>query len=179
LRPDADGDVWLADEPVAMIDWYGASAYAAWFASKEGSAWRLPMEQEWEKAARGVDGRFFPWGDYLDPSWCCMKDSHEGVLGPSIVQNFPVDTSVYGVRGMGGNNRDWCSDIYTVVAPRAALVEGPTVVASDSGRADVERCYRGGAWIDKASGCRIAARDRNAPEYRNAYLGVRLVRSLG
>ena len=61
-----------------MVDWYGAHAYTRWLREVEGKAWRLPFELEWEKAARGTDGRFYPWGDYLDSSWLSMRESHAG-----------------------------------------------------------------------------------------------------
>jgi formylglycine-generating enzyme required for sulfatase activity len=106
LRPDADGDVWLPDCPVTMVDWLGAAAFAAWQAARTGQAWRLPHELEWEKGARGVDGRFFPWGDGFDPSWCCIRASHQGRRLPAEVGRYPVDESVYGARDLAGNMRD-------------------------------------------------------------------------
>ena len=54
---------WRPDLPVLNVDWHCATAYAAWKAEREGTPWRLPWDLEWEKAARGVDGRIFPWGD--------------------------------------------------------------------------------------------------------------------
>ena len=68
LVADAEDDLWQLDWPVMMVDWFGASAYANWYAKKTGRPWRLPSEFEWEKAARGVDGRFYPWGDKFNPS---------------------------------------------------------------------------------------------------------------
>ena len=76
LRPDVDGDVWLAEWPVCMVDWHGAQAFGAWEAARTGQPWQLPGELAWEKAARGVDGRFYPWGDGFDPSWASMRRSH-------------------------------------------------------------------------------------------------------
>ena len=70
LKPDAEGDLWSPDWPVWLVDWHAACAYAEWMAQRTGQPWRLPVEMEWEKAGRGVDGRFFPWGDAHDPSWC-------------------------------------------------------------------------------------------------------------
>ena len=69
---------WLPEWPVVQVDWHGAAAYLAWWAERTGRPWRLPGELEWEKAARGIDGRFYPWGDFLDPSWCRMRDSARG-----------------------------------------------------------------------------------------------------
>jgi len=100
LRPDSDGDLWMPEWPVAMVDWFGAKAYAEWQSSRDAKGWRLPIEHEWEKSARGVDGRFFPWGDFLDPSWCCMKYSHQGLIRPSVIERYPIDVSTYGVRGL-------------------------------------------------------------------------------
>ena len=78
LVPDADGDLWELDWPVCMVDWYNATAYSRWLASDTTLPWRLPEELEWEKSARGVDGRFFPWGDGFDATRGCMRDSKKG-----------------------------------------------------------------------------------------------------
>ena len=95
-------------------------AYCKWLSQKTGHLWRLPGELEWEKAARGVDGRFFPWGDFLDPSWCCMIDSH--VDRPLLfeVDSYPIDSSPFGVRGMAGNVREWCMDTWSKEGPLIA-----------------------------------------------------------
>jgi len=129
LVPDAEGDIRLPDYPVDMINWQGARAYADWCGRRSEKKWRLSMEHEWAKAARGVDGRFFPWGDYLDPSWCCMRESHPDFPLPAAVEDYPVDVSVYGVRGLGGNMRDWCEDIYSAETPPSGLA--PVLASSD------------------------------------------------
>ncbi|MCP5024823.1 MAG: formylglycine-generating enzyme family protein, partial [Actinomycetia bacterium] len=113
LVPDADGDLWELDWPVLNVDWYCATAYAAWHAARTGQPWRLPWDFEWEKAARGVDGRIFPWGDGIDPTYACFRDSHPGRPLPQLVDSFPLDVSPCGVRGLGGNVRDWCVDHWT------------------------------------------------------------------
>ena len=93
LQPDDDGDVWEEEYPVCFVDWKSAHSYASWLQDREKKTWRLPTEFEWEKAARGVDGRFFPWGFYIDPSWVCVREGAVSRPLPAIVDSFPVDES--------------------------------------------------------------------------------------
>ncbi len=183
LRPDADGDIWEADWPVIMVDWWGARAFAAWEASRSGRGWRLPGELEWEKAARGVDGRFYPWGDVMDPSWCCTRESHAGRPLPASVERFPVDESVYGIRGMAGNSRDWCADRYDlhdgpptegrrVCAPADTRLEGERADddRADDDRADGDRADSDRADDDRAGG--VQAHDDQAGAERAGVAGA-------
>ena len=156
LQPDADGDAWDEQWPVFMVDRPSAEAYAAWRAQTTGQPWRLPTEREWEKAARGVDGRIFPWGDELDPSFCLMLKSHPDRALPGRVTDYPFDESPYGVRGLAGNTRDWCSDAH----------QGGRVVA------------RGGCWNGHALFSRAAQRSGADPGIRLPNIGIRLVRGL-
>ncbi|MBX2801637.1 MAG: formylglycine-generating enzyme family protein, partial [Myxococcales bacterium] len=95
--------------PVRGITFDAATAFAAYTAKRSGRPWRLPREREWERAARGVDERMFPWGNFLDPAWSCVAASHGGSAPqPASIAAFPLDVSPWGVRGMGGNVRDWC-----------------------------------------------------------------------
>ena len=122
LVVDADGDAWLPDWPVLNIHFGCAVAFGRWEAARRGRPWRLPGDLEWEKAARGVDGRFFPWGDVLDGAWCCWVDSYAGRPLPAVVDSFPVDESTFGVRGMGGNVQDWCADLHRRDGPACLRV---------------------------------------------------------
>jgi len=131
LVVDAGGDRWDLDWPVCLLNWHQAVAYARWHAARAGRPWRLPGELEWEKAARGVDGRLFPWGDHLDPTFCCMRDSHRDSRLLAVVDSYPIDESPYGVRGLAGNIRDWCGERFQLAgAPcpggRAPRRESPT-----------------------------------------------------
>ncbi len=175
LVVDVDGDAWHLDWPVMMVDWLGAQAFSEWFAAQTGQPWRLPGELEWEKAARGVDGRFFPWGDTLDPSWCCMRDSHPDRMLPAVIDSFPVDTSPFGLRGMGGNMRDWCADLFSKEGPATPgdQVQAPVLGDVTCG---VFRVVRGGAWGNLARDSRCAHRSRHGPWHRHPHNGFRVAR---
>ena len=108
LVPDGDGESWGLDWPVVLIDWASSMAYAQWKSERTGRKYRLLHELEWEKTARGVDERFFPWGNEFDQSFACMKNSHKDSPTIQDINSYPIDKSVYGVRGMGGNSQDWC-----------------------------------------------------------------------
>ena len=176
LQADADGDAWLADYPVLMIDWHGARAYGEWLARRDNKPWRLPAEFEWEKAARGVDGRIYPWGDFLDPSWCRMRHSASRSR-PAVVESYKIDRSPFGVRGMGGNVRDWCADVFVNEALDEALVDASGRLPLDA-KENPHRAMRGGAWNYDAHGCRSLQRNGSAPSYRSSTFGFRLARSL-
>lgn len=166
LAPDAEGDQWDLDWPVFLVDHHAARAYAAWLAARTGLPWRLPTELEWEKAARGVDGRPYPWGDRFDPSFACVRASHRGRPLPARVDAFPVDTSVYGVRGMAGNMRDWCLDPF--VDPK-----------QPGAAADEQKVLKGGCWYFPESGSHLAARYALDATNRGDTVSFRVARSVG
>jgi serine/threonine protein kinase/formylglycine-generating enzyme required for sulfatase activity len=102
---------WEEDWPVVGVSWDDAVHYAAWRREREGLPLSLPFVQEWEKAARGVDARFHPWGDSFDPTFCNMNITHEQGMRPLGVDSQPSDESPYGVRGLGGNAVDPCLNL--------------------------------------------------------------------
>ncbi|MGK3997031.1 SUMF1/EgtB/PvdO family nonheme iron enzyme [Sorangium sp. So ce1024] len=162
--------------PVAFVHWRAAMRYAAWYAEETGAPWRLLNELEWEKAARGVDGRCMPWGDFLEPTWACMLGSHEGVAGRRPVDDFPLDESPYGMRGAAGNVRDWCINAWKREGPRT---EGGVVLLDPADDDDPDfRTARGGAWSTSPNFCRAAARFASKPGDRFGGMGFRLARSL-
>ncbi len=108
--------------PCVSITWHSAVAYAEWRSARDGRAYRLPTEFEWEKAARGVGGRAFPWGDRFDASFCNSGESNPGRPRPLPVDSYETDVSVYGVRGMAGNARDWTATLVTQGSGDTAMV---------------------------------------------------------
>ncbi len=148
-----------------VLDWpvFGVSAssalhYAAWHGARTGKPYRLPDEREWEKAARGCDGRLFPWGDHFDASFCKMRDSRRGQPRPEPSGAFPVDVSPYGVRDTAGGIADWVATL------------------RDGGAVDV--VSRGGAWCDWEHDCRLSTRRPYGPFERSPRVGFRLARSV-
>jgi serine/threonine-protein kinase len=174
LVADKDGDVWHRDWPVCMVDCQGAHAYAVWCAQRTGRPWRLPDALAWEKAARGVDGRFYPWGDGFDPSWACMKGSHQGRGLPSVVESYPVDTSPYGVRGMAGNMMDWCADVYR---SEGLPTDGQRVLPAEDHSGAASQVGRGGSWGSTASFLRTSFHFMVSPSFRSLFQGFRLSRA--
>ena len=148
---------WRSEMPVTSISWQDAVAYCRWRSGNGGQDYRLPTELEWEKAARGVDGRFYPWGRRFDPSLCNMTSSLREGASARPPDSFPTDCSVYGVRGTAGNTRDW--------------------TATALGESDGVRIVRGGAFNLPAVITRSANRFWLAPSFVLNYVGFRLARS--
>jgi len=99
-----------ANHLVVCISWEDAQAYAEWLSQKTGKHYRLPIEAEWEKAARGTDAREYPWGGKFDPAKC---NTHEGGPGGTTpVGIYPEGASFYKVMDMAGNVWEWCEDWY-------------------------------------------------------------------
>ena len=156
---DRDGDPWDPDWAVMGVSWEDARAYADWRSREEGRLFRLPTELQWEKAARGVDGRLFPWGDGFDPSLCHMRLTNEGRPQPKTIGAHPTDVSVYGVQDLAGGVRDWCHE---------ESYEG----------AETRRPVRGGSWDSHQRYCRLAHRTGYTPWYVATSFGIRLVQIL-
>jgi serine/threonine-protein kinase len=174
VQVDEQGDVWERAWPVTMVRPCDAEAYAAWLAEQTGQDWRLPSEWEWEKAARGVDGRNFPWGDFHDPSWCVMRDSMEGTMLPQAFDAAPGDVSPYGLRGMAGNTRDWTGTRFTKTGTE---IDTDVVRRARPDDEDL-RTIRGGAYLVAPQFCRSSFRNFGRPSDRYGYVGFRLCRSL-
>ena len=173
MHPSAEP--WRPRTPAVQMSWHGAMAYARWRAARTGRAYRLPNELEREKAVRGADGRLFPWGNHFDPTWACALSSHAGTPVPAGVDSYPIDESPYGLRGGGGNSRDWCINRWTHEGP-AIRADRLCIEPAPPDDQDF-RSIRGGAWSSVENHCHAAARFANRPDQRRHNTGLRLARS--
>ena len=153
------------DHPVVNITWDDAGAYAQWAGAS------LPTEAQWEKAARGGDGRVFPWGNEWD-AWKCSNsvgDLHPGKTSP--VGSFAAGASQYGVLDMAGNVWQWCADWYDDNYYRNSPARNPTGPATGTARV-----LRGGGWYNfNAGNFRVACRSWYFTTGRYYIVGFRCV----
>ena len=140
------------DHPVVLVSHGDAQAFAAWLSAETGRLWRLPTVLEWEKAARGGDGRRFPWGDGWDPA---RLNSHDrGPFDTLPVGSFPEGASPYGLLDPAGQVFEWTA------SPRG------------TGRFLV----KGGSWDDSGCGvCRPAAQHSRPQALKHILIGFRLI----
>jgi formylglycine-generating enzyme required for sulfatase activity len=152
-----------ADCPVVGVSYYEAEAYAKWVGK------RLPTELEWEKAARGEDGREYPWGNEFDKNKCNIIDSPRlrdvfslqpgATIGRTTsVTQYPNGVSTYGCYDMAGNVWEWCVDWYDE--------------RKDS------RVLRGGSWLNRPAYLCVSNRFRYDADFRNCNIGFRLVQDI-
>jgi sulfatase modifying factor 1 len=133
-REMPDLPVWSKDDhPIVRVTWKNATAYTSWAGA------RLPTEAQWEKAARGTDGREYPWGNEWDVSKCNNWDTGPHQTTP--VGSYPQGASPYGVLDMAGNVWEWCADWYDENYYQSAPDRNPP--GPDMG---TDRVLRGGSW---------------------------------
>lgn len=153
---------WKDDHPIVNVSWDDAKAYADW------AGVSLPTEAQWEKAARGTDGREWPWGNAFDASKCvCSVGPSRSSTAP--VGSLPAGSSPYGCLDMAGNVSEWCSDWYDGDYYAEAPNRNP-----ENRQASTYRVLRGGSWnYNDYLFLRAAIRFNLTPVYRYYFVGFR------
>ena len=157
------------NRPRERVSWYEAMAYCAWLGDRLGLAVRLPTELEWERAARGTDGREFPWGNGYRVGHANINETWEhDKVGPNYLEQttavglYPQGASPEGVLDLAGNIWEWC-----INAP-----EHPEQIQSGG---TGSRALRGGSWFGTRRYARAAYRRDPPPVNRAVYYGFRVV----
>lgn len=175
-RAPAAGD----RHPVVYISSLDAIKFCQWLSMRERKKYRLPTEAEWEYAAKGTDGRRYPWGNFdkrgdlanfADKNTSFAWSDHQvddGYPESSPVGSFPRGASPFGIEDMAGNVWEWCGDFFEPYKSTSKIdPHGPTNGA--------KRVYRGGSWKSRFASLRTTARSANLPNFSCNDLGFRIV----
>jgi formylglycine-generating enzyme required for sulfatase activity/ribosomal protein L40E len=159
--------------PVRGVTWEDAEAYAEW-AGKE-----LPTEFQWEKAAKGNGGYWFPWGNSFDATHLANYDNPGGDV--VSIDSFKDGQSVYGVFNMAGNVREWCRNDYFAINDYYKNIpkRNPQGTANEANTVDVsDKTIRGGSFMSSITDIRTAKRDFLPEDEYRKDLGFRCIKKI-
>lgn len=139
-----------SDHPIDGVTWEHAQRFCAWLSDRLSESFRLPTEDEWERAARGDDAREYPWGDVFDASCANLAEARIG--GTTPVGAFPRGASPFGVLDLAGNVDEWTETTY------APYPGAPTDVPARESWALDPHITRGGSWRQHRDLARCARR---------------------
>lgn len=168
IKPKPEKPSWKqANRPRENVNWYEALAFTRWLSAQLGIQVSLPTEQQWEKAARGTDGREYTWGNDFKSGYANIDDPAAGednLQQTTAVGVFPQSQSPYQVMDMTGNIWEWCLN----------KLDRPEQTAPD--QSDQARVARGGSWHNSPEKARAHVRYQHGPINRQyASLGFRVV----
>ncbi len=153
------------NSPRETVNWFEAIAFCRWLSARTGQPISLPTEEQWERAAAGRDGRYYPWGNsYEDGLTNRYYEDGDGLGRTSAVGVFPLGTLDQSLLDLAGNVSEFCLNEFA--EPGKLGTKG-----------DATRAVRGGAWTDDSFQCRTYARDDTHPGYRHNFVGFRVCRN--
>jgi formylglycine-generating enzyme required for sulfatase activity len=158
------------EHPVTNVSLKDALAYCEWLSNQTGRTYRLPTEAEWERAARGTDGRNYPWGNAFDPWRCNTLESAKRNTTP-VGTYSPAGDSMCGAADMVGNVWEWTSSF---LRPYPYRTDGSFEKPGASNR----QVIRGGSWYYSGKLARCATREGILPTYLSPALGFRVASDL-
>jgi formylglycine-generating enzyme required for sulfatase activity len=164
------------DHPVVDVSWHDAKGYCQWLSEVTGKDYHLPSEAEWEKGARGTDGRIYPWGNQWDATRCNSAESKP--FGTTSVYAYPQGASPYGLLDMAGNVWEWTRSLWGKIRARPdyRYPYRPTDGRENLAAGYQElRVLRGGAFFNGHRCVRCAYRYWREPHNDIYYVGFRVV----